>query len=121
MDKQTENIVFFDDSKLRLKTGRIVETENEVVGYKNGVVYVKLNRNIICSVNAEDYFRYSLWAHRICFSHADANVGVVAYDNGYDHRSLPALIMQTEPGQKVGYRNGNHCDICRENLYIKGI
>jgi hypothetical protein len=120
MDKQTKNIALLEDGRIRLKTRRVVTPENEVICIRDGVVYFKLNRDRICLIDVDDYFRFSLWAHRVCFSHADTNVGVVAYDNGYEHRSLPGLIMQTCTGQTVSYRNVNHCDIRKKNLYIRG-
>lgn len=121
MDKKIENIALLEDGMLRLKTGRIVKPENEILRIKNGVIHFIMNRNRVCVIDIEDYFKWSLWAHRVTFSHLDTNVGVVAYDNGYEHRSLPALIMQTNPGQKVGYVDGNHCNIRKENLFIKGL
>ena len=119
MDNQIVNIALLEDGRLRLKTGRIVTPENEILCIKNGIISFIMNRNRVCLINIDDYFRLSLWAHRVTFSHLDTNVGVVAYDNGYEHRSIPALIMQTYPGQKVGYYNDNHCDIRRDNLYVK--
>lgn len=121
MDKQRENITFFDDGTIRLKTGRRVPTENEVIRYKDGLIWVQLAKRRVFVIDAEDYFRLSLWAHPIYFSHANVNVGAPAYDNGYEHRAIPALIMNTLPGQKVGYRDGNHLNLSKDNLYIKGM
>ena len=121
MDRQVVNITLLEDGRLRLKNGRVVVPENEILSIRNGVVCFMMNRNLVGFINVEDYFKWSLWAHRVTFSHRDTNVGGVAYDNGYEHRSIPALIMQTKPGQRVSYHNNNHCDIRKENLYIIGI
>lgn len=121
MDRQVVNITLLEDGRLRLKNGRIVVPENEILYIRNGVVCFMMNRNLVCFIDVEDYFKWSLWAHRVTFSHRDTNVGGVTYDNGYEHRSIPALIRQTKPGQRVSYHNNNHCDIRRENLYIIGM
>lgn len=121
MDSKTVNIALMNDGRLRPKNGRLVTPENDILCIKDGVIYLRMNRHLVCSIDVEDYFRWSLWAHRVTFSHLDVNVGGVTYDNGYEHRSIPALIMQTKPGQRVSYRNNNHCDIRKENLYIMGM
>lgn len=121
MDRQIINIALLEDGRLRLKNGRVVTPENEILDIRNGVLCFTMNRNLVCFIDIEDYLKWSLWAHRVTFSHLDINVGAVAYDNGYEHRSIPALIMQTKPGQKVSYRNSNHCDVRKENLYIRGM
>lgn len=121
MDKQIENIAVLDGGNaIRLKNGRVVPTKNNILCTRDGIIYLVLNRNLICSMSLEHYFSWSLWAHRLTFSHYDLNSGVVAYDNGYEHKSLAALFMQTKPKQKVGYHDDNHFNLCPDNLYIKG-
>lgn len=121
MDKQTVNIALLEDGRLRLKTGRVVTPENEVLCIRDKVIYFKVNRDLVVSMDIDEYFKWSLWAHKAHFSHGNTDVGTVAYDNGYEHRSVAALVMQTTKGQRVGYKNGNHCDVRRENLFIYGM
>jgi hypothetical protein len=52
--------------------------------------------------------------------HGDIRKGVVAVENGYSHKSVAALVMQTKPGQRVGYRDGNRFNLRKSNLYIIG-
>ena len=73
----------------------------------------------LAQVNVDDYFRLSLWAHRLTLDHSLPRRGVISYDNGYEHKSLAAAIMQTTKGQKVTYNNKDNLDCRRENLVIK--
>jgi hypothetical protein len=45
---------------------------------------------------------------------------VVAVENGYTHKSVAALIMQTKPGQRVSYRDNQRRNLRKSNLYIIG-
>lgn len=119
MDKQVKNIKLLEDGRIRFKNGRIETPRNPVDKIENGVVHFKVNKDrYVCKVNVNDYFRLSLWAHRLTLDHANPFIGVVAYDNGYEHKSLAAAIMQTTKGQKVSYKDKNHLNCCRENLVI---
>lgn len=122
MDKQVKNIELLEDGSVRFKTGRVEVPKNEVIKIKDGAVYFLMNDDqLVGQVDVADYFRLSLWAHRLTFDHADLSSGVVAYDNGYEHKSLAAAIMQTQRGQKVTYVNkNNRCNCRRDNLVVKG-
>ena len=123
MSRQIRTIELLEDGRIQFKKGRKnVRTEtpkNEVMKIEDGVVYFKLNRNRIGTVMVEDYLKLSLWAQRLVFDHVSLFSGVISYDNGFEHKSLPAAIMKTTHGQKVGYRDNNHLNCCRENLFVK--
>lgn len=120
MDKQVKNIKLLNDGTIRFKTGRIEKPRNEVWKIEDGVVYFILNNNTyVGKVNLDDYFKLSLWAHRLTFDHADINKGVIAYDNGYEHKSLAAAVKQTSKLEKVTYLNACRLDCTKENLVIK--
>lgn len=119
MDKQIKNIKVLEDGSIKFKTGRVEMPKNKVVKIEDGVVYFLLNRAKFTGlVNVDDYFRLSLWAHRLTYDHAILGKGVIAYDNGYEHKSLAAAIMQTTKGEKVTYI-GSSLDCCKENLMVK--
>ena len=123
MNKQLCNIKLIAGGFLRFKTGRIEKPKNKITKIENGVVYFKMNRDLYTGmVNVEDYFRLSLWAHRLTVDHIGC-YGIIAYDNGYEHKSLPAAIMQTSKSQKVRYKNDmrkfNVYNCTRDNLVVK--
>ena len=120
MGKQVKNIKLMTDGTLKLKTGRIVEPKNRVERIDGRVIYFWVNRDrYLAKVNLDDYFRLSLWAHRLVLDHACIGRGVLSYDNGYEHKSLAAAIMQTTKGLKVSYADRNHLNCCKENLVVK--
>jgi hypothetical protein len=120
MDKQTKNIRLTRTGAIKFKTGRTERPKNRVVEIHDNVVYFLMNKNKwIGSVDVDVYFRLSLWAHRLTFDHKDPLLGVVAYDNGYEHKSLAAAIMQTTKGQRVSYLNGSHFDCRVANLVVE--
>jgi hypothetical protein len=88
MDKQIKNITLLEDGSIRFKTGRGEMPKNKVTKIKDGVVYFLVNKEKHeAKVNIEDYFRLSLWAHRLTMDHRLLSRGVIAYDNGYEHKS----------------------------------
>lgn len=120
MDKQIKNITLLEDGRIRFKTGRVETPKNKIDKIENGVVYFRVNKDkYLATVNVDDYFRLSLWAHRLTLDHACIGRGVISYDNGYEHKSLAAAIMQTSKGEKVSYADKNHLNCCRENLVVK--
>lgn len=105
------------DGSIRFSTGKTVKPVNEVEKIEDNVVYFKLNNNKFTGkVDLVDYCRLTLWAHRLTFDHADVNRGVIAYDNGYEHKSLGAMILMTNKGQNVRYNNLDKLDCRRSNL-----
>ena len=120
MDKQIKNITLLEDGSIRFKTGRVEMPKNRVTKIEDGVVYFLVNKGKHeAKVNIEDYFRLSLWAHRLTMDHRLISRGVIAYDNGYEHKSLGAAIMQTTKGQRVSYANKDHLDCRKSNLVVK--
>lgn len=120
MDRQIKNIKLMEDGSIKFKTGRVEVPKNPVVKIEDGIVTFKLNKNKHeGKVSIADYFRLSLWAHRLTYDHALIGRGVIAYDNGYEHKSLAAAIMQTVKGQKVTYKNHDSLNCLKENLLVK--
>ena len=74
---------------------------------------------LIVKMNRADYFDEFVWATRQTLDHPYPR-GIVAYDNGTRHKSLPAKIMKTVRGQRVTYRDGDHLNLTRSNLMIAG-
>lgn len=114
-----DGIELLADNQLRFKNGRVVTPRNVVTRVEDNAIHFILNHGYEGSVSVEDYFKYALWAQRLTLDHPDPKVGIIAYDNGYEHKSLPAAIMQTTRGKKVHYKDGNHLNCCRENLVVK--
>ena len=120
MDKQIINIKLLDNGDIQFKTSRKETPYNRVISLNADAVELIVNGKYLTTIDTEDYFNYALWSNPLHMEHADVRRGVVAVENGYSHKSVPALIMQTKPGQKVGYRDGNRFNLRKENLYIKG-
>lgn len=120
MDKQIVNIKLLDNGDIQFKTNRRETPYNRVLTLNSNYVELVVNSKHLVSIDAEDYFNHALWANRLDMEHADIRKGVVAVDTGYTHKSVPALIMHTIPGQKVGYKDGNRFNLRKNNLYIKG-
>jgi hypothetical protein len=120
MDRQIKNIKLLEDGALKFKTGRIEIPKNRILKIENGVVHFLMNKdNYEGTVNVDDYFRLSLWAHRLVYDHKIIGAGVITYDNGYEHKSLAAAIMQTPKGKKVSYLDKNSFNCRKENLIVK--
>ena len=97
MDKQIKNIQLLADGSIKFKTGRVEKPKNTIYKIESDVVFFLMNKDrYIGKVDVSNYFRLSLWAHKLTFDHADIRKGVIAYDNGYEHKSLPAAIVHTE-------------------------
>jgi hypothetical protein len=122
MDKQIKSIKLLEDGRIRLKTGKVVKPCNKVytLDIDNNLVEILVSRKFMTTIDADDYFENSFWAHTLEMGHADIRKGVVAFDNGFTHKSAAAQILHTEEGQKVGYRDGNKFNLRKSNLYIKG-
>lgn len=120
MDKQIFNIKLLKNGNIRFKTGRIEKPYNRVLSLTSDCVELVINGKYIATIDTEDYFNYSFWANRLNMEHADIRRGVVAVDTGYTHKSVPALLMQTEKGQRVSYLDGNRFNLRKSNLYIIG-
>ena len=119
MDKQIINIKLLANGDIRLKN-RTETPYNRVITFTTEYVEIIVNGKYLTTIDTDDYCNYSLWANRLDMEHADIRRGVIAVDTGYTHKSVPALIMQTKPGQKVGYKDGNRFNLRKSNLYIKG-
>ena len=120
MDKQINNIKLLSTGEIQFKTGRTEMPYNRVVTINTDYVEVIASNKYLVTIDTEDYFNLALWANRLDMGHADIRKGVVSVDTGFTHKSVPALIMQTSQGQKVGYRDGNRFNLRKNNLYIKG-
>lgn len=125
MDKRNNGIELMDDGRIRLNNGKLATPFNKVykLSIEENLVEILVSEIFHVKLDADDYFTYSLWNHCLEFGHLDINKGVVAMDTGYMHKSVPALIMHTKPGQRVGYRGKGRqarFDLRKSNLYIKG-
>ena len=120
MDKQIFNIKLLSDGNIQFKTSKSATPCNRVITLDKDYVEIVVNGKYLAKLDTEDYFNHALWANRLHMDHADIRSGVVAVDTGFTHKSVPALIMQTNRGQKVGYIDGNRFNLRKSNLYIKG-
>ena len=120
MDKQIINIKLLPTGDIQLKTGRVETPCNRVFTLNTEYVEILINGRYLTTIDTEDYFNHALWANRLTMEHADIRKGVVAVDTGFTHKSVPALIMRTKPGQKVRYKDGNRFNLRKTNLYIAG-
>ena len=120
MDKQTINIKLLDNGDIQFKTCRTETPYNRVLTLTPEYVEVLVNGKYLTTIDTEDYFKYALWANPLRMEHGDIRKGVVAVENGYSHKSVPALIMQTNDGQRVSYKDGNRFNLRKSNLYIIG-
>ena len=119
-------VKLLENGEIRLRTGKLVKPVNEIVKIEDDVVHFKLNKNrttgeyrYVGQVDLADYCRLSLWAHRLTVDHA-TKAGVIAYDNGYEHKSLAAAILNPEKGKKVKYSNSDKLDCRKCNLVVAG-
>lgn len=120
MDKQIINIKLLGNGDIQFKTNRKETPYNRVISINTKFVEVVVNGKHLTYIDTEDYFKYALWANPLAMEHGDIRRGVVAVENGYSHKSVAALVMQTKPGQTVGYKNNNRFDLRKANLYIRG-
>lgn len=124
MDKQCKNIKLNEDGSITFKTGRKEFPINRVVKMTKTEVHFEIQDQalpepLIVKMNRADYFDESVWANRQTLDHPYPR-GIVAYDNGTRHKSLPAKLMKTIRGQRVTYRDGDHLNLTRGNLIIAG-
>lgn len=120
MDKQIFNIRLLENDDIRFKNGRTETPYNRVVALNAEYVEVVVNDGLLVTIDTEEYFKYALWANPLHMDHSDIRRGVVAVENGYTHKSVAALIMQTKPGQRVSYRDNQRRNLRKSNLYIIG-
>ncbi len=120
MDKQIINIKLLDNGDIQFKTSRKETPYNRVITLNADYVEAVVNDDLIVTIDTEDYFKYALWANPLHMDHSDIRHGVIAVENGYTHKSVAALIMQTKPGQRVRYRDGKRRNLRKSNLYIIG-
>lgn len=120
MDRQIFNIKLLGNGDIRFKTGRTETPYNRVLSLNPKEVELIVNGKYLVTIDTDDYFNHSLWANRLDMEHADIRKGVVAVDTGFTHKSVPALIMRTRRGQRVGYKDGNRFNLRHSNLYIIG-
>lgn len=120
MDKQIINIKLLDNGDIQFKTNRKETPYNRVISLDADYVELVVNGKHLAYLDTEDYFKYALWANPLAMEHGDIRKGVVAVENGYSHKSVAALIMQTKPGQTVGYADNNRFNLRKSNLYIRG-
>lgn len=120
MDKQIINIKLLANGDIQFKTSRKETPYNRVITLNAEYVEAVVNEGLIVTFDTEDYFKYALWANPLHMDHSDIRRGVIAVENGYTHKSVAALIMQTERGQRVSYRDGNRRNLKKSNLYIVG-
>ena len=125
MDKRNINIKLMEDGRIRLNNNNYVNPKNKVytLDVDDNLVEFLVSGMYIVKMDVDDYFKLSIWNNRLEFGHADISKGVVAMDDGFKHRSVPALIMNADENQRVGYRakcNRARFDLRKSNLYIKG-
>lgn len=126
MDKRNSGVTLrTEDGCIRLNTGEWVKPRNEVhkLDINNNLVEFIVSDMFIVKMDADDYFKFSIWRHCLEFGHSDLNRGVVGMDDGLMHRSVPAMIMNTDASKRVGYRSkckNAKFDLRKSNLYIKG-
>lgn len=120
MDKQIINIKLLENGDIQFKNGRRETPYNRVVTLNADYVEVVVNDGLLVFIDTEDYFKYALWANPLHMDHSDIRRGVIAVENGYTHKSVAALIMQTKSGQRVSYRDGMRRNLRKSNLYIIG-
>lgn len=120
MDKQISNIKLLDNGDIRDKTGKIATPSNRVISLNKDYVELITNGIYLTTIDTDDYFNYAFHANRLAMDHLDIRKGVVAVDTGFTHKSVAAMIMGTKRGQRVGYKDGNHLNLRKSNLYIKG-
>jgi hypothetical protein len=120
MDKQIFNIKLLDNGDIQFKTGRTETPRNRVLTLTTKQVELLVNEKYLVTIDTDDYFNHAFWANRLSMDHADIRAGVVAVDTGFTHKSVAAIIKQTTPGQRVGYKDGNRFNLRADNLYIKG-
>lgn len=120
MDKQIFGIKLLKNGDVRFKNGRTETPCNRVISLNHEYVEVLINSKYVATFDTEDYFNHSLWANRLGMDHADIRKGVVAVDTGYTHKSVAALVMGTEKGQRVRYRDSNRFNLRKSNLYVIG-
>ena len=101
MDKQIINIKLLNNGDIQFKTGRTETPYNRVIALNPDYVELIFNDKHLTTIDTEDYFKYALWANPLQMELADIRRGVVAVENGYSHKSIPALVMRTKPGQKA--------------------
>lgn len=120
MDKQVINIKLLENGDIQFKTRRAETPYNRVISLNADYVELIVNNKHLTTIDTEDYFKYALWANPLRMEHGDIRRGVVAVENGYSHKSVPALVMQTRDGQTVRYKDGNRFNLRKNNLYIIG-
>ena len=120
MDKQIFNIKLLANGDIQFKNGRKETPYNRVITLNAEYVEVVVNDGLLVFIDTEDYFKYALWANPLHMDHSDIRRGVIAVENGYTHKSVAALVMQTKPGQRVSYRDGMRRNLRKSNLYIIG-
>lgn len=100
-----------------IKAGKHVKPVNRVLLIDGNTIYFETNNGPAC-MDIVDYLRHSYWAHRITYDHK--GLGVLAYHNGVEHKSVPADIMGTHKaeGEFVGYKNGDRMDCRHTNLTV---
>lgn len=108
-----------DNGNIMFGDTRVVKPMNEVLCIRDDVVYLRANDRYCITIDARDYFDFSLWASKMCFSHLDVTAGVLRFYSGYENKSVANAIMRAA-GRVVKYRDGNHMNLCRSNLYIAG-
>ena len=120
MDKQISNIKLLSTGEIQFKTGRTEMPYNRVVTLNSDYVEIIVSNKYLVILDTEDYFNLTLWANRLDMGHADIRKGVISVDTGFTHKSVPALIMHTDKGQKVSYKDDNRFNLRKSNLYIIG-
>ena len=118
MDKQLINLKLLPNGDIQFKTSRKETPRNRVISLNLDYIEILVNKKYLVTLDTEEYFAHSLWAHRLNMDHADIRTGVIAFDTGFAHKSVPALIMGTTKGQRVWYRDRNKFNLCKENLFI---
>ena len=121
MDSQIVNIKRLENGDIMLKTRQVVTPNkyNPVIELTDDYVKFIANDKYVIYMDTEDYFNWTLWAKYMWFDHSKIEAGTLTVDTGYTHKSVASLVMQTQKGQRVYYRDGNKFNLRKSNLFVR--
>ena len=124
MDKQCKNIRLNEDGSITFKTGHKETPKNRVVKLTRTNIYFEVQTctttPLVAKMDVADYFAEAVWAYKQKLDHPYPR-GIVACELPHMHKSLAAKVMNTVHGkQRVIYKDGDHLNLCRNNLIVVG-
>lgn len=144
MDKQRKNIKLEGDYKLRLKTNRVVETHNPIVGLfedKDNNLCIEFRTNRFKKVGTsknklpntpeewkytvimylKDYLALSLWAHNVKVNSSNVDSCSVVFDTGWSQVAVTGTIANVTGKKKAMMRNYSRVDLRRSNVFFNSL